>query len=191
MQGFVLKLQQRLPLIFNCERGNILLFDYEKNNLFRKHSGRGYENFPIFHGLSGNCVNTKRPLICNDVSLERMFYKEMDDPEGENTRSIISVPLFSKIMSKIPEAVIQLINKSDEENFQQTDEALLVKFVNMITDCMIVLKFSQLSASLIDIIKKLEGSLERMSDDMSTRVYDFGSVRSSIVLFKSFFSRFL
>ena len=191
LQGFVEKLQYRLPKIFNCERGNILLFDYEKNNLFRRVNPSKYENFPIFHGLSGHCVNTKRPCICNDVFLERNFCKEMDDPLGENTKAIISVPLFSKVLPTIPEAVLQMINKLDGAHFNKSDEDLLVKFSSMITNCMIVLKFSQLSASLVEIIKRLEESLEKMAEDMSHRVYDFGSVRSSIVLFKSFFVKFL
>ena len=190
LHSFMQKLEQRLPKIFSCERGNILLFDYEKNNLFRRVSENKYENFPIFHGLSGNCVNTKRTNICNDITIERMFYKDMDDPHGDNTKSIISVPLFSKFLENIPEAVVQLINKADGSFFNENDESMLVKFTKMITDCMIVLQFSSLSASLVDAMKKLDGSLEKMSDDMNHRVYDFGFVKSSIVIMKAFFLKF-
>ena len=70
------------------------------------------------------------------------------------------------------------------------DESMLVKFTKMITDCMIVLQFSSLSASLVDAMKKLDGSLEKMSDDMNHRVYDFGFVKSSIVIMKAFFLKF-
>lgn len=191
LHDFISKLQTNLPGIFHCERGNILMFDYEKNNLFRRVNATKYENFPIFHGLSGNCVNMKKSVICNEVNMERMFCKEMDDPEGENTRSVISLPLFSKIYPGIPEAVVQLINRVDGAYFTEEDEKTMTNFLELITECMIVLKFSQLSASLVEILKKLEESLERMTEDMSHRVYDIGSVHSSIVLFKTFFLKFL
>lgn len=191
LQDFMLKLQNKIPKIFNCERGNVLLFDYEKNNLFRKLGESSYENFPIFQGLSGHCVNTKRSYISNDVTHERMFHKEMDDPFGTNTKCILSVPIFSKIYDKIPEAVIQLINKEDGGIFLETDMEGVIRFAAMITDCMIVLKFSQLSASLVDVIRKLEDSLEKMSEDMRIRVYDFSSVKSSIGQFKGFFTKYI
>lgn len=189
LHQFIYSLQNKLSKIFKCERGNVLLFDYEKNNLFRKNEEK-YENFPIFHGLSGNSVNTKRTVICNDVSIERMFCKEMDDPYGSDTKSIISVPLFSKTLENVPEGVIQLINKQDESYFNEKDGIEITKFAKMITDCMIVLKFSQLSASLIDVLKKLENSLQKMSEDMNLRVYDFEAVVGSIGVLKSFFLKF-
>jgi hypothetical protein len=175
--------------MFGCERANILMFDYERNNLFRKISETSYDNFPIFHGLSGHCVNTKKPIICNEVLAERLFNKEMDDPLGDNTRSILSVPLFSKVYEDIPEAVLQIINKVDGAYFNLVDQENLMNLSKMATNCLIVLKFSQMSASMIDLLKKLEESMERIHHEMNARQYDFGSVKSSIAMFKGFISQ--
>ena len=183
------KLNNRLPAMFDCERSNILMFDYEKNNLFRKISEVSYDNFPIFHGLSGHCVNTKKPIICNEVLAERMFNKEMDDPHGENTRSILSVPLFSKVFEDIPEAVLQIINKIDGGYFNANDQENLVKLSKMATNCMIVLKFPQVSSNIVELLKSLEQAMDRIYNEMNTMQYDFGSVKASIVMFKRFLTR--
>jgi hypothetical protein len=189
LSGLLGKLGARLPSMFGCERANILMFDYERNNLFRKISETSYDNFPIFHGLSGHCVNTKKPIICNEVLAERLFNKEMDDPLGDNTRSILSVPLFSKVYEDIPEAVLQIINKVDGAYFNLVDQENLMNLSKMTTNCLIVLKFSQMSASMIDLLKKLEESMERIHHEMNARQYDFGSVKSSIAMFKGFISQ--
>lgn len=189
LTDFLRELQLRLPEMFDCERANILLFDYEKNNLFRKTQNGSYDNFPIFHGLSGHCANTKKPLICNEVIAEKFFHKEMDDPLGENTKSVLSVPLFSKVYENIPEAVLQVINKNDGSYFTLSDQENFVKISKMVTNCMIVLKYSQLSANMVDLIKRLEESLDKIHHEMSTMQYDFGSVKSSIIVFRNFINK--
>lgn len=189
LTDFLRELEQRLPSIFDCERANILLFDYEKNNLFRKTHSGSYDNFPIFHGLSGHCANTKKAIICNEVLADKMFHKEMDDPIGDNTKSILSVPLFSKVNDDVPEAVLQVINKNDGSYFSLIDQENLVSVSKMVTNCMIVLKYSYLSANMIDLIKRLEESMEKILHELGTMQYDFGSVKSSIIVFRNFINK--
>ncbi|MEO0087925.1 MAG: HD domain-containing phosphohydrolase, partial [candidate division WOR-3 bacterium] len=95
----------------------------ERVSIFRKKEERNYLEFYIFSkgedelkkikiglskGIVGWVYKNNKPLIVNDVSKSKMFYKTVDKITGFKTNSILAFPLRLK---KRKYGVIEIINK--------------------------------------------------------------------------------
>jgi HD-GYP domain-containing protein (c-di-GMP phosphodiesterase class II) len=69
-------------------------------------------------GIAGWVIHHKRPLIVNDVTKDKRFYKKVDEATDFVTRSIICVPLI--VHRKII-GVIEVLNKLDGSEFSEED----------------------------------------------------------------------
>lgn len=101
------------------------IFNAERVSIFRKKEDRNYLEFYTFSrgedelkkikielskGIVGWVYKNNRPLIVNDVSKSKMFYKGVDELTGFKTNSILAFPLGLK---KRRYGVIEIINKKD------------------------------------------------------------------------------
>lgn len=77
---------------------------------------------PAKTGIVGKVVQTKAPLIVNDVSREPLFNPETDKKTGFKTRSILAVPVLDKEEKLI--GVIEVLNRKDG-SYNEEDQGLL------------------------------------------------------------------
>ena len=77
---------------------------------------------PYGEGVVSKVEASKTPLLINDISKEKIHFKEVDDKLNYSTKTMICVPLFVK--DKFLGA-FQVINKKDGKMFTSDDCELL------------------------------------------------------------------
>jgi GAF domain-containing protein len=114
--------------VLRAEDGSLLLLDDETNELAFvlvhgdiRHELRGYR-IPNNVGIAGWVVTHKEPLIINNPHQDWRFSHQVDTTFGFSTRSIICVPMIAR--NKLI-GVIELLNKRNDEEFNETDLTLL------------------------------------------------------------------
>lgn len=82
------------------------------------------QRMPKDKGIAGWVLNTRDPLIVDDVSQDKRFYQEFDSSHFR-TASIICVSLIARgnVIG-----VLQVLNKTSGERFNQADLELLMTF---------------------------------------------------------------
>jgi GAF domain-containing protein len=73
-------------------------------------------------GIAGWVATNRGPLIVNNPRQDTRFYSQVDETFNFFTRSILCVPLITR--SKLV-GVIQLLNKTNSQQFNDTDVTLL------------------------------------------------------------------
>ncbi|MFZ5917003.1 MAG: GAF domain-containing protein [Chloroflexota bacterium] len=110
--------------------GSLLLLDKRTDELvFAVVVGGGGENLrgrsmPRNKGIAGWVMNSRQPLIVDDVSQDPRFYEGFESSRF-HTANIICIPLIARgdIIG-----VLQVLNKSSGERFNQDDLNLLMTF---------------------------------------------------------------
>lgn len=95
--------KQATAQLFNCERANFMFCDFDKGELYKNYldeKGKEHvETFSLQRGLAGYVANSMNPLISNQIEDDTRFLQSIDDPMQQefnsNTRSILSVPIFT------------------------------------------------------------------------------------------------
>jgi len=112
----------------HAEASSIYEVDPERGDLFIR-IARGEKKEPVKgirlkwgQGIAGRVVESKKPMVVQDVSKEKAFSPEVDRKTGFTTRSMVCVPLILR-----GEAVgaVQVLNKRDQEPFTSSDLELL------------------------------------------------------------------
>ena len=120
--------------ILNCEAGSLLLVDEttgdltfevvvgppESANLLGQH-------LPPGTGLVGKAVETRQPVIVNDVRRAKDWFEKTDQQTGFQTKDLLVVPMQVKenVMG-----VIEVINRKDGLPFNPDDQELLSAFTS-------------------------------------------------------------
>ena len=122
------KILHSAMVVVGAEDGSLLLLDEETKELVFvlvhgdiRHELRGYR-IPGEAGIAGWMVSHREPLIINNPAQDWRFSGQVDSTFGFSTRSLIGVPIVNR--GKII-GVIELLNKSDNEEFTETDLTLL------------------------------------------------------------------
>ncbi|MCD4671103.1 MAG: GAF domain-containing protein [Anaerolineaceae bacterium] len=119
--------------ILNCEAGSLLLLDEATNELvFRVTVGPVAVNLadkrlPAGSGLVGKAVETKAPVIVNDVQQSAEWFAKTDEQTGFITRALLVVPLQLKDAVL---GVFEVINKKDGSPFRSDEQELLTAFAS-------------------------------------------------------------
>ncbi|MBW2610094.1 MAG: GAF domain-containing protein [Deltaproteobacteria bacterium] len=123
----------------NAEASSIYELDVEKDELFIR-LARGEKKEPakrirlkMGEGIAGRVVQTGQPMVVQDVLQEKRFSDRFDKIIGFKTRSMICVPL---ILRGNPIGAIQILNKKNQEPFNQTDLELLTGMAQQIAVAM-------------------------------------------------------
>ncbi len=117
--------------ILNCEAGSLLLVDEETDELvFEVTVGPVAEGLtgtrlPPGTGLVGKAVDTRQPIIDNNVQQSKDWFEKTDRETGFITRSILVVPM--QLLDRVV-GVIEVLNKSDRSPFTVDDQRLLTTF---------------------------------------------------------------
>jgi signal transduction histidine kinase len=111
--------------------GSLILLDEQEDELvFRVVEGGGGsrlqgKRMPRQEGIAGWVLENHEAVIVDDTSQDQRFYAEVPRSVGYSVRSMICVPM---IVRGKPIGVIQVLNKQDDECFDETDKALLLTF---------------------------------------------------------------
>lgn len=111
--------------------GSLILLDEQRDELvFRVVEGGGGsrlqgKRMPRQEGIAGWVLDHHEAVIVDDTSQDQRFYAEVPRSVGYSVRSMICVPM---VVRGKPIGVIQVLNKQDNEHFDDTDKALLLTF---------------------------------------------------------------
>ena len=114
--------------VMNAEGCSVLLVDDKERKLqFVAASGAKKEeikklSLDIGEGVAGWTVQNDQPLLIEDVSKDARFSKRVDETLGQETKSLICIPL--KVKDRIIGAM-EVINKRGGRTFTERDMALL------------------------------------------------------------------
>ncbi len=117
--------------ILNCEAGSLFLVDEETDELvFEVTVGPVADNLvgqrlPPGTGLVGKSVDTRKPVIANDVLRSKDWFDKADEQTGFRTESLLVVPM---IVKEDVIGVIEVINKRNGMPFTTEDQELLMAF---------------------------------------------------------------
>ncbi len=117
--------------IIDTDHGSLLLVDDEKHELvfvlvhgeFRE-SLQGYR-MNWHQGIAGWVVEHGKPLIVNQARYDPRFSPEVDERFGMRTHDLLAVPLKH---GKRVMGVIELVNKRNENAFDESDAKILSLF---------------------------------------------------------------
>lgn len=130
--------------------GSLILLDEQEDELvFRVVEGGGGprlqgKRMPRHEGIAGWVLEHHEAVIVDDTSQDHRFYAEVPRSVGYVVHSMICVPM---IVRGKPIGVIQVLNKQNEESFDETDKALLLTFA---AQSAIALRNAQLYQGLRD-----------------------------------------
>lgn len=117
--------------ILECEAGSLFLVDQQTNELvFEVTVGPVAANLvgqrlPPGTGLVGKAVETRRPVVANDVLRNREWFDKPDEQTGFVTRALLVIPM--QVKDRVV-GVIEVINKRNGMPFNEDDQELLTAF---------------------------------------------------------------
>ena len=120
--------------ILNCEAGSLLLVDESTGELsFEVVVGPPEsanllgQRLPPNTGLVGKTVETRQPIIVNDVRRAKDWFEKTDQQTGFQTKDLLVVPMQVK---ENVIGVIEVINRKDGLPFNPDDQELLAAFAS-------------------------------------------------------------
>ncbi len=120
--------------IMQAKAGSLLLLDPKTRKLFFKVvTGEKKEKIKEFkielgEGIAGTVAQTGKPLLIRDVSQDPRWNRSISDSIGFQTRSIVCAPM--KIGTETI-GVVEIIDKADGGQFQETDLKILMEFADL------------------------------------------------------------
>ena len=117
--------------ILGCEAGSLFMIDESTDELiFEVTIGPVAEDLtgvrlPAGTGLVGKSVETRQPIIVNNVQQSQDWFDKTDQETGFSTDSMLVVPM--QVLDKVI-GVIEVLNKTDHSPFSEDDQRLLTAF---------------------------------------------------------------
>src|SRR5262245_47368001 len=112
--------------VLDADRATLFLYDESRNELWSKTTQRleiKEIRVPLGVGIAGTVAKTRRPINIPDTYADARFNPNFDKETGYRTRSILCMPLIGNGDRLI--GVIQVLNKKNQEAFNEADESLL------------------------------------------------------------------
>ena len=112
--------------VMDADRATLFLYDESRNELWSKTTQRleiKEIRLPLGVGIAGHVAKTRTAINIPDTYADARFDPDFDKETGYRTRSILCLPLIGNGDRLI--GVIQVLNKKDQEVFNEADESLL------------------------------------------------------------------
>jgi sigma-B regulation protein RsbU (phosphoserine phosphatase) len=112
--------------VMDPDRATLFLYDEARNELWSKTTQRleiKEIRLPLGVGIAGNVAKIRRAINIPDAYADARFDPGFDKETGYRTHSILCWPLTGNEDRLI--GVIQVLNKKDQEVFDEVDESLL------------------------------------------------------------------
>ena len=119
--------------ILNCEAGSLLLLETTTGELIFEvavgpvGADLTGKRLPAGAGIAGKAVESRQPIIQNDVHRSDGWFSGIQTETGFVTRDILVVPMLVKDQCL---GVIEVINRKDGFPFTQDDQELLMAFAS-------------------------------------------------------------
>jgi PAS domain S-box-containing protein len=141
----------------SAEAASVMLLDEEKKNfqffgMVPPQPAITNAIFPAELGLAGKVLESQQAEINNDVQNDPRFYKRFDLETGFQTRTMVAVPL---VAGEEKVGVLEVLNKSGGEPFQEEDRLLLQSIAEEIA-------FAIHDAKLFEAKQALTAEIEKM-----------------------------
>jgi len=141
----------------SAEAASVMLLDDERKNfqffgLVPPQPAMMNAKFSADQGLAGKVLQSQHSEVINDVQQDPRFYKKFDLETGFQTRNMVAIPLVAGI-EKV--GVLEVLNKSGGEPFQEEDRLLLQSIAEEIA-------FAIHDAKLFDAKQALTAEIEKM-----------------------------
>ncbi len=156
-----------------AKASSLLFLDLKKGKLhFKVATGIKKEEIKQFEiklgqGIAGYVAQQGEPLLIEDVAKDKRWYRSISDKIGFKTRSIVCAPM--KVDDKVI-GVIEFINKSDGETFQQSDLELLTVFADLAALAIVnARKFEWVERENKDLKEELQYSHEIIGESKAIR----------------------
>ncbi len=144
------------------ERTSLYIIDWDRHEIWTRVAEQIKQiRLPIGQGISGRVAETGETILSNDVSTLDFFSRDFDIKHGFTTKSVLCMPLYSRIGERI--AVIQVMNKRNDQGFTQDDIGLLKSLGSQIE---IALENSRL---MEEISLSFESSIRTLSATVDAR----------------------
>src|SRR5215510_8070193 len=117
---------QEAAEVLDADRATLFLYDESRNELWSKTTQRleiKEIRVPLGIGIAGTVAKTRQLINIPDTYADARFNPDFDKATGYRTRSILCMPLIGNRDRLI--GVIQVLNKKDQEAFNEDDESLL------------------------------------------------------------------
>ena len=116
--------------IIKADRCSIFVHDKNTNSFWTVYADEiSYIELPDDQGIISEVFKTKKTIIDNDIQLNQNAIKSIDSTYI--TKSLISMPILGFNDECI--GVVQLLNKYDDEGFNEKDKTILQFVVNHFT----------------------------------------------------------
>ncbi|WP_199247615.1 GAF domain-containing protein [[Phormidium] sp. ETS-05] len=127
----------KIGQILKAEKTTIYLVDTQKgvlwSNIRDGNSGQMVDvRAPMNVGILGHVAMTGESLNITDAYHHPLFDPEVDEHPGVKSHNLLCVPIFSSKTPTEAVAVVQLLNKTDNEVFNEEDEAQFQEFAEAI-----------------------------------------------------------
>jgi sigma-B regulation protein RsbU (phosphoserine phosphatase) len=112
--------------VMDADRATLFLYDETRNELWSKTTQKleiKEIRLPLGVGIAGTVAKTRTAINIPDTYADARFDPDFDKETGYRTRSILCLPLIGSGDRLI--GVIQVLNKKDQEVFNEADESLL------------------------------------------------------------------
>ena len=112
--------------VMDADRATLFLYDESRNELWSKTTQKleiKEIRLPLGVGIAGTVAKTRTAINLSDTYADARFDPDFDKETGYRTRSILCLPLIGSGDRLI--GVIQVLNKKDQEVFNEADESLL------------------------------------------------------------------
>ena len=117
------KIMDCITSVMDAERSSLFILDPDTNELWSKIAQGAEEiRFPVGIGIAGTVAETGETINIPDAYQDRRFNPEFDRRTGFRTRSILCMPMRTRMGDII--GVVQVLNKR-EGVFTEDDEELL------------------------------------------------------------------
>ena len=117
---------QEAAEVLDADRATLFLYDESRDELWSKTTQRleiKEIRVPLGVGIAGTVAKTRKLINIPDTYADARFNPDFDKATGYRTRSILCMPLIGNGDRLI--GVIQVLNKKDQEAFNEADESLL------------------------------------------------------------------
>ena len=157
--------------ILNCEAGSLLLVDAETGEyIFEAATGPvGADlvgkRLPPGTGLVGKAVETRQPIIVNDVRRAKDWSEKTDKDTGFRTNDLLVVPMIIKDQVT---GVIEVLNRRDGLPINSDDQELLKAFTSQAAVALENARlYTQTDQSLAERVEELS-VMQRIDRELNT-----------------------
>lgn len=186
---FARTLEGLLCKIIRCERANVTLIDPAVKKFVRRLGEPPHQTVVMYSlrkGLAGAAASARSYIICNDITFDRRFLRDIDDPSGTSTSSILSVPLLTRDdTDSSPIAVIQFIDSKDSEGFSEKDAKFGSKYSYTVARIYESIKMLESVNSLSQVLKRIDSHLTDLVQGMEERVNENEGLKRNLTVFRN------